>query len=88
MEFDWDAANKKHIARHGITPQQAEEAVLIEPLVADVQQHESEERVLCFGRTRQGRPLTILYTERRGRVRIVTACEMTKEQQRLYFGEK
>jgi hypothetical protein len=26
MEFDWDAANVAHIAQHGITPEECEEA--------------------------------------------------------------
>ncbi|HEY1205057.1 MAG: BrnT family toxin [Bryobacteraceae bacterium] len=85
MDFEWDAENRRHIARHGITPEEAEDAVLIEPLEAGLQQYESEERVLCFGRTKSGRLLTILYTERRGKIRVVTAYEMTKEQERLYF---
>jgi len=88
MEFDWDAGNLKHIARHGISRDDAEEAVLIEPLEADTQQHEAEERVLCFGRTRSGRLLTVLYTERRGRIRVITAYEMTKQQQQAYFERK
>ena len=88
MEFDWDAANLKHIARHGIAPEEAEDAVLIEPLEADVQEHRREQRVLCFGRTKAGRLLTILYTERRGKIRVVTAYEMTKQQQRMYFEAK
>ena len=88
MEFDWDADNLKHIARHGITPEEAEEAVLIEPLEADVQAQEGEERVLCFGRTKSGRLLTILYTERRGKIRVITVYEMTKQQQRMYFEGK
>ncbi|HEV2688421.1 MAG TPA: BrnT family toxin [Bryobacteraceae bacterium] len=88
MEFDWDASNLAHIARHGITAHEAQEAVLIEPLETDVQVHKSEERVLCFGRTKSGRLLTILYTERRGKIRVVTAYEMTKEQQRMYFEGK
>ena len=88
MEFDWDAGNVQHVARHGIDPKEAEEAVLIEPLETDVQSHEHEERVLCFGRTKSGRLLTILYTERRGRIRVVTAYEMTKPQQQMYFEGK
>ena len=88
MGFDWDAYNLKHIARHGITSKEAEEAVLIEPLEADVQPHEGEERVLCFARTKSGRLLTILYTERRSKIRVVTAYEMTKQQQRMYFEGK
>lgn len=61
---------------------------MIEPLETAFQQHEGEERVLCFGRTKAGRFLTVLYTERRGKIRVVTAYEMTKEQQRLYFEGK
>ena len=83
-----DAKNRRQIARHGITPEEAEEAVQIEPLEADFQQHESEERVLCFGHTKSGRLLTVLYTERRGNIRVITAYEMTKAQQRLYFEVK
>jgi len=86
--FDWDAENLSHIARHGITREEAEEAVLIEPLDADVQQHEGGERVLCFGRTQSDRLLTVLYTHRRGRTRAVTTHEMTRAQQRLYFGRE
>jgi uncharacterized DUF497 family protein len=88
MEFDWDVANVRHIGRHGITPREAEEAILIEPLETEVQAHRTEERVLCFGRTSSGRLLTVLYTERRGRIRVVTAYEMTKPQQQIYFDGK
>ena len=42
-----------------------------------MQSHASEQRVLCFGRAKSGRLLTILYTERRGKIRVVTAYEMT-----------
>ena len=35
-----------------------------------------------------GRLLTILYTERRGKIRVVTAYEMTKPQQQMYFEGK
>jgi hypothetical protein len=36
MEFDWDDANTAHIARRDITPEEAEQAVLIDPLIADI----------------------------------------------------
>ena len=88
MEFDWDAGNRKHLARHAITPREAEEAILIEPLETTLQHHEGEDRVLCFGRTKSGRLLTVLYTELRGKVRVVTAYGMTAAQQRLYFEGK
>lgn len=43
MEFDWDdAKSERHIARHHIAREEAEDAVLIEPLETDVQEHEGE----------------------------------------------
>ncbi|MBV8728598.1 MAG: BrnT family toxin, partial [Acidobacteriia bacterium] len=68
--------------------EEAEEAVIIEPLDVDIQQQEDEPRVLCFGRTRLGRLLTVVYTERGDKIRVVTAYEMTESQQRLYFRER
>ena len=88
MTFEWDAENRKHIARHGITPEEAEEAVRIEPLEADVQHHESEERVLCFGRTKSGRLLTVLYTERNDKDPSRHSVWDDRGQQRLYFEGK
>ena len=86
MEFEWDTGNRKHIARHAITPEEAEEVAVIEPLEAAVQQRESEERVLCFGRTKAGRLLTIRYTD--ATARSGSSRLMTKEQQRSYFEDK
>jgi hypothetical protein len=38
MEFDWDAANVAHIAQHGITPEECEEAYKNGPMVIEVQE--------------------------------------------------
>lgn len=88
MRFDWDEGNQLHIARHAVTSKEAEEAATIDPLEAAVQYLGAENRILCFGRTKAGRLLTLLYTERQGKRRVVTAYEMTKDQQRLYFEGK
>jgi hypothetical protein len=42
--FDWDEANLAHIARHGITREEAEQAVRIAPLDVMRQYYEEEER--------------------------------------------
>ncbi|NDJ13340.1 MAG: BrnT family toxin [Acidobacteriia bacterium] len=85
MNFDWDDANRKHVARHAIGQEEAEDALLIEPSEFELQDHDREDRGLCFGRSRRGRLLTVFYTVRRGKTRVVTAYDMTKEQQLLYF---
>ena len=52
LEFDWDEANRNHLARHDVTPQEAEEVVLGDPLDIELQTAEGggEERVLHVGR--------------------------------------
>ena len=46
MEFDWDAANVAHIAHHGITPEECEEAYANGPMVIEVQERKRELRRL------------------------------------------
>jgi uncharacterized DUF497 family protein len=73
-KFDWDEANIRHITRHGVTPQEVEEAFANDPLVVLATQKRSrEERVLCAGLAGAGRPLQFVYTFRRGRIRVITA---------------
>lgn len=88
VEFTWDASNIEHLGRHKITPQEAEEAILLDSLEFELQQHSDEERVLCFGRTAKGRLLTVIYAMRGEAIRVVTGYPMTKSQQRIYFQGK
>jgi len=49
LVFDWDEANQRHLARHNVTPQEAEEVVLGDPLDTELQTIEGsgeEERLL------------------------------------------
>jgi uncharacterized DUF497 family protein len=85
VEFIWDEENTRHLARHKITPSEAEETIQIDPLVQDMQEHATEDRVLVFGRTTKGRLLTIIYTVRSDAIRVVTGYRMPKWQQHIYF---
>jgi uncharacterized protein len=72
--FDWDTANTGHIARHGVSPEEVEQAFANNPLaVLASQKRGGETRVLCAGLTDTGRALQFVYTIRRGRIRIITA---------------
>jgi uncharacterized DUF497 family protein len=46
MEFNWDSANRAHIAEHAVSPEEAEQVVLNEPMDIEVQIHSGEERTL------------------------------------------
>ena len=85
MEFDWDDANTRHIARHRVTPDEAEQVFENFPLLVNAQEHGGEERLVCFGRTNAGRFLTLVYTERHDRIRVITVYRMTRAQQRMYL---
>jgi uncharacterized DUF497 family protein len=73
IRFEWNDGNTNHIARHGVTPAEAEEAISGDPVVLQVQFRNAERRVLCAGRTATRRAITVVYTVRDGRVRVVTA---------------
>ena len=43
-----------------------------------------EERWLTFGMSRMGRILAIIYTERRGTIRLISARHATKHERSIY----
>ena len=87
MIFDWDSANTEHIARHGITPQECEDAYRNGPMVIEHQRRRHERRRLCLGETNRGRLLAFVVIERKGKIRFVTAYPMHAAQRRIYRGE-
>jgi uncharacterized protein len=87
MIFDWDPANVDHIARHGVTSTECEEAYCNGPLVFKHQKRKRERRRLCLGETNNGRLLTFVVTERQGKIRFVTAYPMPPQMREIYRGE-
>lgn len=84
LNFDWDEANIGHIARHCVTAAEIEEA-FHRPHGFEIDEpSDGEERFLIYGTTAVGRYLTILYTERNGQIRPITAWDMTREELELY----
>ena len=49
MDFDWDEANRGHIAQHGVTPDEAEQVIANRPVDTKVQLRGGEERYLQVG---------------------------------------
>lgn len=80
MEFDWDAANIEHIARHEVTPVEFVEAFYNAPVFLKVGNVNGEDRFVFAGRTNEGRVLRLVWTMRDGRIRPVTAHESTKHR--------
>ena len=84
--FQWDNANREHIAQHRVTPQEFEEAMANDPIEMAEYIVGREPRVHVVGMTDSGRLLEMVYTIRGGRIRAVTAFPMKRSKRRFYYG--
>jgi hypothetical protein len=87
-DFEWDEHNQQHIARHGVTPEEAEEAVANDPLEMDAPYTDGEERFPLIGRTNSGRWPVVVTMLRNRKVRVVTAFDAGKRLVGIYLREK
>ena len=90
-EFEWDDprdpfGNSRHVARHRLTRAEAEQA-LTDPYGFDAPAYSTgtEERYAYVGATRTGRVLFVVYTERAGHIRIITAYRAEDDETAEYF---
>lgn len=85
--FEWDAGNSdKNWLRHEVRQAEAEQALLNAPLVMTLSLKSStaEPRFVALGRTDAGRQLTIVFTVRGTRVRVISARNMSKAERKVY----
>ena len=88
IEFDWDDANIGHLARHRVTPEEAEEVILRDPVDLGMEIVEGEERYFNLGSTQRDRILLVVTTWRENRVRVVTAFGPVKRLIQFYYQER
>ena len=87
VEFEWDEGNRdKNLLKHNVSNGECEEVFFNEPLiVVDDPKHSGQEsRRAAFGVTGAGRGLTIVFTVRSGRIRVVSARDMHKKERAFY----
>jgi uncharacterized DUF497 family protein len=76
----------EHIARHGVSPEEAEQAFFDEPLF---RRSRKKSLKAVFGRTDAGRYLFVVFTVKPGSVvRVITARDMTAAERRCYRRER
>lgn len=89
IQFDWDPANIGHIAEHHVTPEEAEEVLLGDPLDLDFHAEAGdEERWSYLGETSRGRILKVVIALRGDKIRVVTAFGALKQERQLYLETK
>lgn len=83
-DFDWDDDNVAHLARHGITPDEAED-LFQGPILRRRGGTDAPDRFRALGRTAADRYLAIVYQMKPGGViRVFTGWPMTAAERRLY----
>jgi uncharacterized DUF497 family protein len=88
--FDWDTGNQtKSIEKHAVSCDEAEQLFLNAPLkvLTDPGHSQAEPRFHAFGKTDEGRHLTIAFTIRGGRIRIISARPMNRKEKKIYEKE-
>lgn len=85
--FDWDAGNiDKNWHKHGVSNGECEEPFFNQPLLVteDVIHSQLEPRLYALGRTNAGRRLFMVFTIRAGKIRIISARDMSRKERKAY----
>jgi hypothetical protein len=88
VQFDWDEENIGHLARHGISPADAEQVLFNWQIDLDSYVRNGEERVVQVGETDQGRVLVVISTIRNEMTRVVTAWPANERIRRYFATQK
>ena len=87
MEFEADPLKAaQNFKKHKVSFEEAA-SVFGDPMAytfADPDHSVSEARWLTFGMSGKGRVLAVIYTERRGKVRLISARVATKHERKIY----
>jgi len=85
--FEWDEGNsEKSWQRHAVRQVEAEQVLLNRPVLValDVKHFEQEPRFVALGQTDVRRRLTVVFTVREARIRVISARPMSSAERRIY----
>jgi uncharacterized DUF497 family protein len=82
--FDWDDFNTAHIAEHGVSRMEAEEACTNKPIAIEYTTRNGEERFVQIGETLAGRVLLVVSTSRNSLTRVITAHDVDLSKRTSY----
>jgi len=87
VNFEWDSGKAAENQRnHDVSFPEAS-TVFGDPLAItfqDPDHSEGEARLLTFGLSTRNRVLVVSHTEQSGRIRIISARELTRQERKIY----
>ena len=85
--FEWDPVKATaNFAKHGVSFEEAATAFqdVLARIHADPDHSASESREILIGHSAQGRLILVAFTDRQGRLRLISAREVTRRERRDY----
>ena len=86
--FDWNKGNiDKNWQKHKVSSKEAEEIFLNKPLILfEDEKHSTkkEKRYGVFGRAKNKKRLTVIFTVRSKKIRIISARKMSRKERKSY----
>ena len=90
VSFEWDKGNiDKNLVKHHVANKEAEEVFESEPkfVIEDKKHLLVEKRFQLWGTTSKKRKLSIIFTLRDKKIRIISARDMNRKERRAYEKE-
>ena len=87
LTFEWDKGNSdKNWLKHGVRNSDAEEVFFDKQkrIAKDIFHSGKEKRFILLGKTKKETVLSIVFTIRRNKIRIISARTTNKKEARLY----
>jgi uncharacterized DUF497 family protein len=82
--FEWGEGNKqKSFLKDNISIKEAEEVFNSQPFIVLRTAYLNEERFQLFGESKQ-RMITVIFTIRKNKIRIISARDMSKKERKFY----
>ena len=89
--FDWDNGNvAKNAVVHQVSCEEAEQVFVNRPLffMNDHKHSQKELRIKAFGQTDEGKLLTVSFTMRGRRIRVISARDMDRNERNVYEAQR
>lgn len=87
ISFDWDGGNRdKNWGKHRVNFQECEQVFFDDQLKTfyDANHSQTEDRFVALGTTNNARKLYVVFTVRNGKIRVISARDMSKKEKRIY----
>jgi uncharacterized DUF497 family protein len=88
--FEWDEGNRyKNWIAHNVIEREAEEVFVSDRVLLsnDVKHSQVEDRYLALGKTKKNRKLSVAFTIRKTKIRVISARDMS-DRDRKQYGEE